>query len=227
MNPEEIEAKEELESSLNTLAEITAESLVRTDELGTALDFSKGTPVFERTLKLFRDLKNSNLDNVPLHTLTQLKQSTDQALNSFQQIQQFNPAGQNNPAQVRDNLIQQIADQYHQHFTRITPIIAYSVRKGTDFEALEQEARRTLDELHNLKSELEKRGQNIVSEAEAIFEQVRRAAAEVGVAQHAVHFREEAKQHKSASNIWLIVTGLLALITIGYGVCKQGTLVTK
>ena len=86
MNPEEIEAKEELESSLNTLAEITAESLVRTDELGTALDFSKGTPVFERTLKLFRDLKNSNLDNVPLHTLTQLKQSTDQALNSFQQI---------------------------------------------------------------------------------------------------------------------------------------------
>jgi len=60
MNPEEIEAKEELESSLNTLAEITAESLVRTDELGTALDFSKGTPVFERTLKLLREKRDAD-----------------------------------------------------------------------------------------------------------------------------------------------------------------------
>jgi hypothetical protein len=208
----------ELDQVLGNLSAITSESLIRTNELGTSLDFRNGVPVFERTLRLFRDLKEANLDNIPLNILAQLKQSAEEAIVAFQQIQQFNPAGQNNPAQVRDQLISKIEDQYHNHFARITPIIAYSVRKGTDFELLERNARTTLDELQRIRTDIERSGKTLVAEAQASLEQVRRAAAEVGVAQHAVHFKEEAGRHKQNSTIWLIATGIMAAVALGYGV---------
>lgn len=217
MATKEEQARSALDQALGGISTITSESLIRTSELGTALDFRSGVPVFERTLRLFRDLKEANLDNVPLSFLIPLKQSTDEAVTAFQQIQQFSPAGQNNPAQIRDQLINTVENQYQNHFARISPVIAYSVRKGTDFEQLERNARTTLDELQRVRIDTEKNGKALVAEAQASLEQVRRAAAEVGVAQHAVHFKEEADRHKTNSAIWLVTTGILAGATLLYG----------
>jgi len=207
-------ARQGLEESLQALASFTPESLVRTEQLGTALDFSQGTDVFARTLGLFKSLQESSLDSVPLNTLTQLTQFANEAVKTFTQIQSFDPSGQNTPASVRDNLIQQVATQYQSWFPHISPVIAYSVRRGTDFDRLEREARGSVEELNRMKRELETKAASIVSEAQATLEQVRRAAAEVGVAQHAVHFKQEAADHLSRSRSWLWATGGLAAITL-------------
>lgn len=199
-----------LEASLLALTAYTPASLVRTEQLGTAIDFSQGIEVFERTLSLFGSLRESSLDNVPHDTLVRLTQFANQAANTFKQIESFDPSGQNNPATVRDNLIQEAANQYQSWFTHIAPIIAYSVRRGTDFDRLERDARNSVEELNRIKRDVEARAATIVSEAQGTLEQVRRAAAEVGVAQHAVHFRDEAASHLARSKSWLWATTMLA-----------------
>ncbi|HWP23738.1 MAG TPA: hypothetical protein VNM15_06080 [Candidatus Binatia bacterium] len=209
-------ARQGLESSLQALAAITPEELVRTEQLGTALDFSQGTEVFARTLGLFRSLQESNLDNVPHNILTQLTQFANEAASTFKQIQSFDPSGQNNPASVRDNLIQQVANQYQSSFPHIAPVIAYSVRRGTDFERLERDARGTVEELNRMKRESDTKASALVSDAQATLEQVRRAAAEVGVAQHAVHFKQEATDHLDRSKKWLWATGVAAVTTLAF-----------
>ena len=217
LDEQEQQAKQKLEESLSQLTQITPDSLIRTNVLGTSLDFSTGVNVFERTLKLFRDLKEANLDNFPQNILNQLKTSADKALKSFTNIQEFDPSGQNNPAQIRDGLIQEVANQYQNHFASIFPIIGYSVGKGTDFEQLETNARKTVSEIEKIQQDLEEKGQAIVAETESTLEKVRKAAAEVGVAQHAIHFQNEASSHSKLSRYWLIVTLILALLTLVYG----------
>lgn len=188
-------ARQALETSLQALASFTPESLVRTEQLGTALDFSQGTDVFARTLGLFKNLQESSLDNVPHSTLAQLTQFANEAASTFKQIQSFDPSGQNNPASVRDSLFQQVANQYQSWFPHIAPVIAYSIRGGTAFDRLERDARSAVGELNRIKRDMDAKATSIVSEAQATLEQVRRAAAEVGVAQHAVHFKQEAADH--------------------------------
>jgi hypothetical protein len=91
------------------------------------------------------------------------------------------------------------------------------VRKGTDFEQLETNARRTVSEIQKIQQDLEEKGQAIVADTESTLEQVRKAAAEVGVAQHAIHFQNEASSHLKLSKLWLAATLILALLTLGYG----------
>jgi hypothetical protein len=210
-------ARDKLREALDKLAGISPESLVRTDELGTSLDFSNGVEVFRRTLALFESLSNSNLDNVPIDILNRLTQLAQQAIQTFEAIQTFDPSGQNNPASVRDGLINQVAQQYQSFFQHISPIVAYSVRKGTDFERLEADARAALEKINRLRTDIEKRGTEIVGQARAALEQVQRAAAQVGVAQHAVHFKEEAQEHLKRSRYWLAATAALGLAAAAFG----------
>jgi hypothetical protein len=211
---QERSARQSLEAALQELAAFTPMSLVRTEQLGTTLDFSQGTEVFARILGLFKSLQESSLDTVPHGTLSQLAQFAKDAVNNFNNILSFDPSGQNNPSAVRDKLIQDVANQYQSWFSQVSPIIAYSIRRGTDFERLEREARSTVEELNRLRREIETKTDSILSETRNTLEQVRRAAAEVGVAQHAVHFMDEAESHLSKGANWLWATGILAAITL-------------
>ena len=210
-------ARASLREALDKLVKISPESLVRTDELGTSLDFGDGVEIFRRTLALFESLGGSNLDNIPINTLNQLSQQAQQAIQTFEAIRTFDPSGQNNPASVRDSLIKQVADQYQSSFQHVSPVVAYSVRKGTDFDRLERDARSALEEINRLRNEIEKQRTEIVGQAQAALEQVQRAAAQVGVAQHASHFKDEAAEHIKRSRAWLIATALLGLVTAGFG----------
>lgn len=212
------EAQDQLRVSLAQLAAIKPQDLVRTDQLGTSLDFRSGIPVFSRTLRLFQDLAEANLDNVPTSVVNQLKSAADNTQKALQQIQQFDPSAQTNPAPMRDQLIQQVASQYDGHFQQISPVIAYSVRKGTDFDRLEQDARAALQEVRELGATLRREGTEMIEGARSALAEVQRAAAEVGVAQHAVHFKHEADRHSLARWKWLAATGAFALAILGYGV---------
>jgi len=214
---QEASAKKALQTVLDQLTAITPDALIRAAELGTSLNFAEGRDAFDRTLRLFGDLKESNLDNVPLDVLNRLKNQTEQALNHFKQIQTFNPGSQSNPAQERNNLIQTVAVEYEKHFQNIAPLIAYSVRKGTDFEKLEETARNSVAQIEQAARHQKDQGEKHLADIKDTLEKVRRAAAEVGVAQHAVHFKEQAVEHINKTTAWLIVTTVFAVVTLGFG----------
>jgi hypothetical protein len=221
---EEEQAKlKELNAALEALNKIEPESLVRAEVLGKDLSFEAGLPVFRRTLGLFRDLSESNLDNVPFETLNQLHIQASQALALFQQIKTFsiqqNPT---NPVQARDSLIQQLRDRWHTDYSVVTPHIAYAIRRGTDFDVLEREARGTLALQKQLAGEFKTEKDRILAEMQSALDRVRQAAAEAGVAQHAIHFKDEAEFHKRQSRWWLSATIAFGLATIGYALYSLG-----
>ncbi|MCX5717284.1 MAG: hypothetical protein NTW44_03035 [Nitrospirae bacterium] len=210
--------KNALLSHLAALDEIKPQDIIRTDELGRELSFEIGLPIFERVLKLFHALYTSNLDNVPYNTLNALKNQAKDALDEFNKVKTFSPRQQSqNPIGIRDNLVNSLRDRYDTYFQIISPVIAYSIRKGTDFEALEKKAQETVNSIESLKNEyLSKQGQ-ITSEMESVLQKVRQAAAEVGVAQHATHFKDEAIDHNEKSEKWLYATVAIATLTIVWG----------
>ena len=186
----------------------------RREELGTAFNFEEGIPIFERTLKLFRDLSECNFDNLPVPVLNSLKQSADQALGTFNQIRSFNLEAQANPRQARDQIISNISNQYSTHFDKLSHIIVYSVRKGTDFAKLEREGKETLEFQRKVVTDLQTKSKEILDDMATTLGKVRQAAAEVGVTQHSVHFMNQANHHKKSSKIWLLATGVIGLVTI-------------
>ena len=205
--------QEMLKEKLEILAKITPKSLARTNELGTSLDFSKGFEIFKRTLKLYRDLKDANLDGFPDQILQNLLTFTDVTINNFESIKDFQPAGQTNPVGVRDSLIQQVETQYVNQFSSIYPILAYSFGKGTDFDSLVGEAKTSVSRVE----EEAKKVEAARKEIEDTLKQARKAAAEVGVAKHAVIFKSEADSHKIKGRYWLGATVVLAAITVAFG----------
>lgn len=207
--------RSDLQSVLSQLVAIQPESLVRADVLGKELNFESGLPVFKRTLDLFKDLSESRLDDLPYEMLNNLTALARQALNHFQSVQNFS-TNQANPASVRDNLIQQIRDQWHNYYSAATPAIAYSRQLGTDFDRLEREARGVLSEVQQIGTDARKDKDTTLAEMKAAMEQIRRAAAEAGVAQHAIHFKEEAESHHKQSTRWLWAAVGFAVLTGAY-----------
>lgn len=197
--------------------DLKPEELLRV-ELG-PLKFSDGKPYFERVLSLFGELSKSNLDTVPFPQLTNIKKHTVDARKRLNAIREFSlEKHPENPAAVRDGLIQDIAASYDRYFTQLSPLIAFSVRKGTDFERLEKEAQSSLEGIRALASQTKEQTQAQLQGLEDTIEEVRRAAQEVGVAQHATHFKDEAEDHDRASDGWLkttiVLTGMTTVLAV-------------
>jgi hypothetical protein len=97
--------QEQLPEKLDVLAKITPESLIRTDDLGKALDFRDGAEDFERTLKLFNKLKGVNFDEFPDQHIQQLLNLANEAIETFTNIQNFQST-QPDAVNTRNSLIQ-------------------------------------------------------------------------------------------------------------------------
>lgn len=208
---------------LGALKAINPESLVRADVLGKDLSFETGLPDFHRTLGLFHDLSECNLENFPYETLNQLWSQANDALALFQQIQRFSiQQHPQNPVQARDSLITTLRDRWNQYYTAVTPHISYAIRRGTDFDALEREARGTLTLQKQLATEFRTDKDKVLAEMQGALERVRQAAAEAGVAQHAIHFNTEAEYHKRQALLWLVATVAFGIATIAYALYSLG-----
>lgn len=216
---QEKQKREELTKNLNELSSITPDSLIKKAELGTALSFEEGLPHFKRTLKLFEDLKNSNLDGVSYKAINQLNTAATQAISEFNNIKGFTiEQHPQNTKSERDQLINTIRDRYDNYYEILAPHIAYSIRKGTDFEALETQARETLSDLVKTKNEILSEQAKAVNESNSILESMRKAAGEAGVSQNAIYFSVEAEENKKASEKWLKITKWMAIATVAFAI---------
>lgn len=201
--------QEHLQERLDILAKITPESLVRNQDLGRDLDFSNGVEYFERTLSLFRKLKGVNLDDFPDERIQQLLTLADEAIGTFKNIQNFQST-QSDAVTTRDNLIQQVRNQYTAQFNQIKQALSYTYAEGTDFESLVGEAKIVVSKA---KEEV-KKAENASQQIDGILTAAKKASPVIGLAKYAVIFKEEADAHKEKARSWLIVTAVLAGLTL-------------
>lgn len=206
---------EEASDSLRRMQDFDPEQLSREADLGRQMGFRAAVDPARKLIRLYRQLSLSSLSDFPDDELGQIKERADADYNQFKEILDFKAASFNDAASHRENLIQNIQNAYQPVFSILHPLIAFSVSRSADLQKVETDARAILQSVQNQAQSMmmSLRGQQ--TEVEQILEGIREAAAEQGVSQQAVYFKEESERHKTLAICWGIGTFVLALV-LGY-----------
>lgn len=213
-NEAEKDARKSARESLIRMQEFDVTKLPREDELGIKFRFTSAVEPAKRLVDLFSRLPESVLEDFGQTQLNEITKQADACYNLFTQVLDFNET-QNNALATRDSLIKQIEDAYQNALNVLLPLVGYSLYKTADFQRLEVEARAALqgikDETNKITSELEKQK----TDANTVLDEIRNVAAEQGVTQQAIYFKEEADSNETKATEWRALT---VWIAVGLGV---------
>lgn len=206
---------DEAKVSLERMQQFDPKSLPRVGDLGAVLNFEDAIEPATRLIELYRQVAIEVLESLPIAKLNSIKSNADANFNQLDSVLKFEPG---TPKPERDSLIQQLFDAYDPAFEQMSPIISYSVRRSTDFEKLGREARAVIqsvkDDAENIRSELDASKQA----ANTTLDAIKKAAAEQGVSQEAIHFKKAGEGHSTAVKKWLNATvamsAVLALFSV-------------
>jgi len=207
-------------SSLERIQNYDCNQLIREKELGSALAFEEVIEYANKLIGLYKQISLNVLEDLPSNKLEQLMSRSNSDYTYFEEILKFSPQ-QANPHQVRQGLINKIKNAYQPTFDILHPIISYSTSKSADFKRLESEARSMIQSVKDHANVLNKDLIKIKDEANQILDDIRKVAAEQGVSQQAIFFKQVSEDHeRSATNwqkstIWLsVILGLYAIASI-------------
>lgn len=206
---------EEAKSSLERVQNFNAEDLVQSGRLGES-SFDGAVEPAQRVISLFRQLPVATLDYLPDNQLDVVKSQANSLFQMFQEILAFDV----NEGDVRNRQTQSIENLknvYQGYFTKLYPLISYSMARTVNFGKLEEQGRAAVQEIRDQTERLMTEMQNQKESADRILEEVRKTAAERGVSQEANYFKDEADTHKAEAQIWRIWTIRMAVAVGLYG----------
>ena len=198
---EEKAAIEGASESVARLQQFDVSQLPRRAQLGEAFHFDDAVEPAQRLVDLFSRLSLDALVDLGEEQLEQVSQLADSCFNLFEQVLQFE-VRQGDAHALHSRLIQQLQWAYQQAFNVLHPLIGYSLHKIADFERLDSEARAALqgikDEANSITGELNR----LKSDADGTLASIRATAAEQGVTQQAIYFKDEADQNQADADTW-------------------------
>ena len=200
------------------------ESIVRSDELGSELDFSVATESAKKFKQLYSRISIPAIESLPEKEVNKIKQNATADLKSFQTLLDFStttavPANQT-LATRRDQLVKAFDTRYETTFGQMYPYISYSAAFVTDFKLLEQNARDSVERVKTEAQGVIDQIKNLKGEADKILGDVRATAAEQGVTQQAIYFGEESTKHGTESGWWLKATCGAAILLCGFAIAS-------
>ncbi len=211
-------ALNEAQLSLTRMQEFDVTKLPRTDELGTQMNFETAIEPATRLINLYKQLPERSLRFFPDDILGKIKARANGDYHILEEILSFNSA-QPDPSNVREQLLVKLESAYGQAFMSLYPWISYSVRVTTDLTRLESDARGIIQTVNDEAAKMIEHIKKLAETAEVALQDIRKTAAEQGVTQQAIYFKEESDSHMKSSQTWLkgtIITAiLLALIAMG------------
>ena len=196
---------EQYREALDGIVQTDPESFSQISGHGVTLDLSQCVPVVERIVGLFRRIRESDLDAIPTSQRTQLAEEINRTMKRFQRVRGLDPRNQS-PEDIADSL----RNVYQLVYTNLTPILAHVGTDPAGFDELRRQAQAAVREIA---SAGEQTG-GMLEESKTALEQIKKAAAEAGVSQHAVIFGDVAKRHRRTSYAWLVASAILAGVTL-------------
>lgn len=212
---EERTPAEQIRETLGQIAALDIDrDLVRLQDLGRQVNFEDHRVLFDEVLRF-----SSICANLPWGMITTDQQNSVLSLsqnlhNYVKEIREFSLTSGGNPADEKDaraSRLQAGLDSLKDH---VIPFIGYLSWSSTSWENYQQElgevVRNTKETAQQLTRELEEeRGQ-----AEQILAVIRAAAAEQGVSQESMTFREAADRYAASARRWLWAAIGAAVITV-------------
>jgi len=199
--------------SLYRMQDFDVSKLPRREILGEALCFDNAVKPAKKLVDFYKKLSLSALDDFSNTYLQQVLNSAKSDFGIFTNILNFNAGNQT--SQERDALVQKLEDRYVEVFDVLHPLISYSMHRAADFEGLEARARATMQEIEDKAGDLLKQLHETQFIANQTVEDIRKIAAEQGVTQQAIYFKEEAEKHSAQANRWLnwtLISGAAVLL---------------
>lgn len=202
--------------SLERLQTFDVATLQQSDRLGQN-NFAELLAPAGTLISLSKKLPLATLDELHIAELNIVKNFSNSVFQHFSEALEFDM----NEGDVRNRqkaIVDKVEKSYQQKFTQLFPLISYSAALSVDFNRLEEQGRATVQDIKDqtkiVMDEL-KAQQNEVSE---ILADVRKTAAEQGVSQQAIYFKDEADLHKTESNVWRIRTIWMSVVVGLYGI---------
>jgi hypothetical protein len=210
-----MEVSVQFKEKLSKIIAFNLDNLVRADK---EINFASVKYELEYLLKLYGELSTIDLEYLPNITFTRIQDYLDPVVKLFERITNFSVlTSQELPVKERDNIINEIRRLYENAFNQLTPILAYSLKSKTDFNELERKATVKLKQIENEYEDTKIMLADYKKDVDETVKNVKQAAAEVGVTQHAVYFQKEADDNDKKSIIWLKATVFMSIATVVWG----------
>lgn len=192
---------EEARSSVERIQQFDPETLPREDDLGRQFSFRDVVGPAKRIIDLYKQLSLETLSDFGDKQLEQLKNQADADYNRFSEVLNFDVTPENATGR-RDQLISQVQSAYQQTFNVLHPLIAYGMTRAVDFQRMENDARAMIQSVQDQAKKITSELEASQSQAEQILDDIRKVAAEQGVSQQSIYFKEEAERHENLAAEW-------------------------
>lgn len=130
---------DEAKSSLDRVQEFKPDDLVQKGRLGES-SFDEAVEPAQRVISLFRQLPSATLDYLSDTELNVVKSQANSLYQMFQEVLAFDM----NEGDVRNRqtqLVERLQSAYQGHFTKLYPLISYSMARTVNFGQLEDQGR--------------------------------------------------------------------------------------
>ncbi|MEO9870873.1 hypothetical protein [Ekhidna sp.] len=198
----------QINDKLEQLTGLDINELTKEQELGSQLSFKDYEPWFIKTIELFKRVKSINLEQVPHNLLQAFNGQLTNAMSHLDQVKTFQP-NQNNPASVRDQLGNQVRDQYDSYYQGTLPVLTVGLLLGNDLSIQQAKVAELLDEIKTNQEEAKKESDLTLSELQDTLKTAEEAAAKVGVSKHSKVFQLEHTDQEKKAKTWLTTTFII------------------
>lgn len=209
---------EETIASISRMQSFKTNTLPRIADLGVELSFQDAVEPANRLIGLYSRVSITALSDFPDPELKILDSTANGDYSLLKQVLDFKVTGTGNPDQVRNSLIKQITDRYLPTFKILRDVISYSACRTTDFKLIEHEARGAFQKIEDFSKQVRMELENSKNSADTILDEIRKVAAEQGVSQQAVYFKEEYSIHENEAKKWikntLAMSVILAIVAV-------------
>ena len=213
-------AASDLRNEINEILKIDREELYGEKRLHEISFKNNGKEQFEMTFKLIEDLSKYQFDRIPKQFIDPIIKRLQRYKDIFEKAKNLN-LHVRNPTNSRDQIIQEIENEYDGFFEEVSKIIGFANQTGTDFKQIEEEARQTLESFKSQVEEKNKQIEKNLQESNNILDSMRSASAETGVSQNAIHYSNAREDHANRAKKWykwgkwLLITLIIATISTG------------
>lgn len=188
--------------ALSRVQQFDSKDLGREDDLGKQLNFSYAVPLANALIDIYQRLPLASLEDFSDTHLNVITKQAQADYNLFEQIKNFS-ATEANAADTRNNIISSLQSRRDQLFDQVWQYVAYGVARITDTSLLETQARAAMQSIKDQSEKLTSQLQDAKDSADSALAEIRSVAAEQGVSQQAIYFKQEAEAQESLAKIWL------------------------
>lgn len=202
------------------ISKLNAKDFIRRDDLDNELCFEVLEEDLERTINLFKLLADIDMSGIPNNVLQNLNNEIKNFIDKLVEIRNYSAKSGSG---TRDSIINNFRARYDAWYSVISPIVAFTTKAGTDYEALMRKAREANENLQRELALAKTERDEAREEIRQVLESVKKAAAEVGVTQHTTNFKDATDYYDRQKNWWLIGCCVLVIIIVlmaGYFIWK-------